>query len=129
MTWVQAGTTSIVDLRPPLAERVIALQQHAAAAAPGRTAELARIRVEQLLGVGSGETLPPDLTRAEHAALAVVEQFIVDVHGLDDVTFAELAQFYSPEEQMGLLFHLALLDGFTKLHLVAADNTTTAPPS
>lgn len=118
MTWVEPSATSLIELRPSLATRVGDLSRDAALAAPGRTAELARIRVQQLLGVAH-EFLPSDLTAAETAALAVVEQFIIDVHGLTDATFAELASHYTPAEQMGLLFHLALLDGFTRLDIVA----------
>ena len=121
MTWVQPSTSNLVDLRPDLAERIAGLSQHAGAAAPGRTGELARVRVHQLLVGSPPEHLPTDLTPAELAALAVIEQFIIDVHGLDDHTFAALSNFYTPAEQMGLLFHLALLDGFTKLNLVATD--------
>ena len=123
MTWVQPSTGRVIDLRPPLASKIDNLSRNAAAAAPGRTGELARIRVRQLLGVGH-ETMPTDLSSAELAAMAVVEQFIIDVHGLDDATFAALAEHYTPAEQMGLLFHLALLDGFTRLQIVADDLTT-----
>ena len=118
MTWIQPFASSLIELRPSLAERVDDLSRNAALAAPGRTAELARVRVQHLLGVGQ-ETLPSDITDAETAALAVVEQFIIDVHGLSDATFAELSNHYTPAEQMGLLFHLALLDGFTRLDIVA----------
>jgi hypothetical protein len=121
MTWVQPNSGELVDLHPALGQRVHDICEHAAAATPGRTGELARIRVAQLLEGATSESLPTDLTPAEHAALAVIEQFIVDVHGLDDRTFASLSTFFTPAEQMGLLFHLALLDGFTKLNLVAAD--------
>ncbi len=123
MTWVPCANDSVVGLRPLLADRIHDLKAHSAAATPGRTGELARIRVQQLLCCSPHEPLPVDLTPAEHAVLAVVEQFIIDVHGLDDATFAALAQFYTPAEQMGLLFHLALLDGFTKLDLVTADSS------
>ena len=122
MTWVQPASERLLDLRPPLATRVDDLARHAAAAAPGRTADLASIRVRQLLGVAD-QSLPGDLTLAEQAALAFIEQFIIDVHGLDDSTFAALSQHYTHAEQMGLFFHLALLDGLTKLDLVAADPT------
>ena len=118
MTWVEPCATSLIELRPPLAARVGDLSRDAASAAPGRTAELARVRVQQLLGVGH-HAMPSDITAAETAALAVVEQFIIDVHGLSDATFAELSNHYTPAEQMGLLFHLALLDGFTKLDILA----------
>lgn len=123
MTWVEPSANRLIDLRPPLAARIDVLSRNAAAAAPGRTGELARIRVHQLLGVGD-ESLPNDLDRAERAAMAVVEQFVIDVHGLDDATFAALSDHYTPAEQMGLLFHLALLDGFTRLQVVAGEPMT-----
>lgn len=122
MTWVQSSTARLIDLRPPLATKIDDLCRNAAAAAPGRTGELARIRARLVLGVGH-ETLPTDLSSAELAAMAVVEQFIIDVHGLDDATFAALSDHYTPAEQMGLLFHLALLDGFTRLQIVVGDPT------
>ncbi len=121
MTRVQPTSARLIDLRPPLAARIDDLSRNAAAAAPGRTGELARVRVRQLLGVGD-ETLPTDLDPAELAAMAVVEQFVIDVHGLDDATFAALCAYYTPAEQMGLLFHLALLDGFTRLQIVAGES-------
>jgi hypothetical protein len=119
MTWLQPSALALIEHRAPLAERVNEITTKAAAAAPGRTGELARIRVQQLLCAPWHEPLRADLTPAEQAALAVVEQFIIDVHGIDDATFAALSDHYTHAEQMGLLFHLALLDGFTKLDLVA----------
>lgn len=118
MTWVDPSAATLVELRPSLATRVGDLSRDAASAAPGRTAELARVRVQQLLGLAH-EVMPADLTAAEVAAIAVVEQFVIDVHGLADNTFAALSIYYTPAEQMGLLFHLALLDGFTRLGIVA----------
>lgn len=120
MTWVQPSASRVIDLRRPLAARIDELSRNAAATAPGRTGELARIRVHQLLGF-SEAILPADLDPAEVAAMAVVEQFVIDVHGLDDETFAALSHHYTPAEQMGLLFHLAPLDGFTRLRIVAGE--------
>ena len=133
MTWVHPGPESIIELRAPLAEQIRNLAHAAATAAPGRTAEIAKIRVRQLLHGASNQTsnqtsndapremLPTDLTPGEQAALAVIEQFILDVHGIDNSTFAALSNFYTSAEQMALMFHLALLDGFTKLDLVTID--------
>jgi alkylhydroperoxidase family enzyme len=86
---------------------------------PGRVADLIEIRIEQLLDVGA-RTLPDDLTDAERVVIDVTEQFIVDVHGITDDDFAALGRHYTNEEQVAIMFHLALVDGFTKLRKVTS---------
>lgn len=88
---------------------------------PGRLDELIEARVAQLLGApGAGAGLPDDLTPAETVAIEVAEQFVVDVHGITDERFARLGEHFSPAEQVAIVFHLALTDGFTKLRVVEA---------
>jgi hypothetical protein len=102
------------------------------AACPGRTAEIISMRVAQLMGQDPAAEPEgyqdlrqwyehPGFSAAERALLGVVEQFIVDVHGVTDAQFATLREHYSDKELMGMLYHLALEDGFTKLHATMTD--------
>lgn len=91
---------------------------------PGRLAQLIQLRVDQLLGVsGDGAGLPSDLDESERAVINVTEQFIVDVHGLSDEQLAALGAHYSHADVVAIMFHLALVDGFTKLRLVTGDGS------
>ncbi len=113
-----------------LEARVAALRGDAVRAAPGRTAALISARTRQMVHGGAmvddrGEPFG-DLDEAELAVLAVVEQFVLDAHGIDDELFARLGRHYSTEEQVGLLFHLALADGFAKLDLVEGGSQPAA---
>jgi alkylhydroperoxidase family enzyme len=106
-------TTSDLD------QHLAALRRDAAAAAPGRTAALITARTRQMVHGGamvdeSGSAFG-ELSEAERAVVAVAEQFVLDAHGIDDDLFAQLGRHYTAAEQVGLLFHLALADGFTKL--------------
>lgn len=116
MSWL-AGRSSLSDvlrLRAPLGQQVDELRADAAATAPGRTAALISARVNQLVaGTGSIEPFGA-LTPAEQAVVDVTDQFLLDAHGIDDAMMGALAAHYTPSEQVGLLFHLALADGFTK---------------
>ena len=44
----------------------------------------------------------------------------------DIVEFAELGEHYTPAEQVGLLFHLALTDGFTRMARVFDSSEETS---
>ena len=85
---------------------------------PGRLAPLIETRIRQLLGADGAGELPGDLDRAERLVVDVTEQFIVDVHGLTDEQIAALSEHYAHAEQVAIMFHLALVDGFTKLERV-----------
>ncbi len=94
---------------------------------PGRVASLIELRVCQLLGVDAGEgdstveRLPSDLDDGERVVIDVTEQFIVDVHGLSDEQLAALDAYYSHADIVAIMFHLALVDGFSKLRLVTGN--------
>ena len=88
---------------------------------PGRLADLIDARVTRLLGVDPEACLPDDLTEAERVVVDVAEQFLVDVHGLTDAAFARLSDHYTAAEQVAIVFHLALADGFTKLDAVGLE--------
>ncbi|BAN03745.1 carboxymuconolactone decarboxylase family protein [Ilumatobacter coccineus] len=111
----------------PLLEQADELRRDAAGRTPGRLAELIDTRVAQLVGTAAaGVRLPDDVSPAEQCVIDIVEQFLVDVHGITDRQFARLSDHYAHDEQVAIMFHLALADGFAKLDLVQrADETTT----
>jgi len=99
---------------PELAGQIEAMRREAALATPGRTGELISLRAQQMVtGVGSSNDLGP-LTDAEQLVVAIAEQFLLDAHGIDDGMVAALGQYFTPAEQVAIMFHLALADGFTK---------------
>ena len=52
------------------------------------------------------------------AVLAVTEQFLLDAHAIDDSMIGALSQHYAPADLVAIMFHLALVDGFTKFNRV-----------
>gem|GEM_PF-1630919 len=119
MSWLGATEAEVLGRRGPLAERVEALRADARSRAPGRTADLVSARVAGLVqGTGSLEAFG-ELDDGERAVVALAEQFLVDAHGIDDAMVAALAPHYAPAEQLAILFHLTLADGFAKLAHVA----------
>jgi alkylhydroperoxidase family enzyme len=99
--------------------------------------ELARLRVAALLrdeagwaartpaavAAGFDEELvaalpawPTDarFTPTDRAALAVVEQFVMDCHGVTDAQVAELREALGDQRTVGFLIALALFDGFSR---------------
>jgi hypothetical protein len=116
MSWLGGRTSlgEVLGLRAPLGGQVEGLRTDAAATAPGRTAQLITARVEQLVsGEGSLASFGP-LTPGEQTVVDIADQFLLDAHGIDDALMASLGQHYTAAEQVGLLFHLALADGFAK---------------
>jgi hypothetical protein len=106
------------------------LRTTASGSCPGRTAELIAVRVVQLVRGRSlqvGPTGPEQIrqwatadgfTEAEKTLMSLVEQFVIDVHGVSDEQFEVLRQHYCDREIMALLYHAALCDGFAKLDAV-----------
>lgn len=98
------------------------LRRMAAAACPGRTAELVAARVAQLLGA----PVPGDdhvalvartrdgITPAEAALLDVVEVFVADVHAVTDELFESLRPWFTDAEIVAVLMHAGLCDGFSR---------------
>jgi alkylhydroperoxidase family enzyme len=103
--------------------------------------ELARLRVAALLrdeagwvartpaAVAAGfdeelvEALPawptdPRFTSTDRAALAVVEQFVMDSHGVTDSQVAEVREALGDRRTVGFLIALALFDGFSRASTV-----------
>jgi hypothetical protein len=116
VSWLGGRTSlgEVLRLRAPLGQQVDDLRSEAHGAAPGRTAALITARVEQLVsGEGSLASFGA-LTPGEQVVVDITDQFLLDSHGIDDALMASLGQHYTPAEQVGLLFHLALADGFTK---------------
>lgn len=111
----------------PLLERADDLRERAADAVPAGVAAVVERRVRTILGLdigapsspaeGSDEsTVDPD---AAAVVVDVVEQFMIDVHGLTDERFARLGDHFTDAEQVAIMFHLALVDGFAKMELAA----------
>lgn len=91
---------------------VVQLRELAAASTPGRTGELIVARVAQMIDGTPAAAVPAD--EAERAVVALAEQFLIDAHGVDDTLVSALAQWYTEAEVVAIMFHLALVDGFTK---------------
>jgi hypothetical protein len=98
-----------------LSEASLRLRADTVDRVPGRLATLIETRVRQLLGLAVQAGLPDDLTPAERVVIDVTEQFVVDVHGLTDEQFGALGEFYGNADQIAIMFHLALVEGFGKL--------------
>lgn len=92
----------------PLLDQALEFRRDASQRVPGRLAEI----IDGRLGEGS---VPDDLDEAERVVLDLAEQFVLDAHAITDARFARLSEFYTPADQVAILFHLALADGFTKL--------------
>jgi hypothetical protein len=119
MSWLDDAPDGLSDdllsaAGAELAGQIEAMRREAALATPGRTGELISLRAQQMVtGVGSSNDLGP-LTDAEQLVVAIAEQFLLDAHGIDDGMVAALGQYFTPAEQVAIMFHLALADGFTK---------------
>lgn len=98
----------------PLGGQVEHLRAHARAGSPGRTADVVDARVGEMLGTGASLASLGALSPAEQVVVEITEHFLIDAHGIDDALMAKLAEHYTPSEQVALLFHLALADGFTR---------------
>lgn len=115
MSWLSGRQDDdVMTARADLAGQIDDMRRDAARATPGRTGELISARAQQMIsGVGTSSDLEP-LTDAERVVIALTEQFLLDAHGIDDGMVAALAGHYTPAEQVAIMFHLALADGFTK---------------
>ena len=130
-SWIRGGEAcgDVVSLQPHLNPFITHLKGQASALSPGRTAELISTRIAQLLDIPSGETplgeavrnwySSGELTAAEKVVLDIAEQFVVDVHGVTDESFARLREHYGTPDILAMLFQMALCDGFTKFNKVA----------
>ncbi len=128
MSWLADAHSvgELLQLRGELGEQVEGLRAEAAAVAPGRTAELISARAAQMIaGTGSLEQFG-ELSPAEQVVVEVTDRFFFDAHAIDDTLFAELGSHYTPAEQVGLLFHLALTDGFTRMARVFDSSEETS---
>lgn len=120
MSWLRGRThaSALFASRPGLAAKLDSLRHDASTGAPGRTAQLITARAEQIVnGAGSLSSFGT-ITAGEQAVIDVTEQFLVDAHGIDDGLIARLGDHYTPAEQVAIMFHLALADGFTKFNRV-----------
>ena len=142
--WTDATDGSlgaVLALRPELAHRYDALGHQVWAAGLDPTLlELCRIRVATVLGDAAGAALRtpaalaagldeqrvaqldewwshPAFGPAERAALATAEQFVVDVHGVSDESFAAVVDALGPAGAVAFSMALALFDGQSRLRL------------
>ena len=147
-TWLTDAADGSLDavlaLRPELADRYDALGREVwAAGLDSALLELCRIRVAQVLGDAAGAALrtPAALAAgldeqrvarldewwshsafgpAERTALATAEQFVVDVHGVSDESFATVVDALGPAGAVAFSMALALFDGQSRLRLAFA---------
>ena len=108
-----ASLDRLVRSQPAVGPAVQQLRALAGATAPGRTAAIVDARIAQMID-GTPMTIEPS-GDAELAVVALVEQFLLDAHGVDDAMVAGLRHHFSDADVVAIMFHLALSDGFAKL--------------
>jgi hypothetical protein len=119
-SWLAAAgaEADLIARLPVLAPKLTALRADAAAECPGRTAAIIQARAGQLVtGAGSMDDFGA-LDAGEQTVVALTEQFLLDVHGIDDALVARLGEHYTPAEQIAIFFQLAFADGFTKFRRI-----------
>jgi hypothetical protein len=114
----------VLSLRPELAAGLRTLVARSGERLPGRLEALMSARVEQLRGrqVADAELADqvrnsfnhPAVSDGERAALALTEQFVLDVRGIGEDGFDGVRAHYSPDEVAAISFRLALLEGMSK---------------
>lgn len=146
-TWLteahDASVASVLGRRPDLARPYDALTGGVwSTGVDVGLLELCRIRLAQVLGDRAGAALrspqaagaldealvaaldrwwsDPAVDAPRRTALAVTEQFAVDVHGVSDERFAELRDHLGASGAVGFCFALALFDGQSRLRLAFA---------
>lgn len=129
MTQTETTSEAVALARTPLLDQAAAFRAEASAAVPGRVAALIDARVAQLLRLDAAPaSLPDDLDPGEQVVVDLVEQFMVDVHGVTDERFARLGAHFTAAETVAIMFHLALVDGFAKLARVSGDDELAVTP-
>jgi alkylhydroperoxidase family enzyme len=73
---------------------------------------------EELVEALSAWPTDPRFTSTDRAALAVVEQFVMDSHGVTDSQVAEVREALGDRRTVGFLIALALFDGFSRASTV-----------
>ena len=150
-TWVQAAPDptlpGVLSIRPDLATRYdTMLDELWGCGVDPCLLELCRVALALVLGDGAGAALrtpvavdagldesrlagltrwraDPSFTPLERAALGVTEQFAVDVHGVTDAQFAEVASGLGPAGAVALTTALGLFDGQSRMRLAFAART------
>jgi alkylhydroperoxidase family enzyme len=152
-TWLagaaEASPDALLALRPDLDGRYAALVDAAwRSGVDPVLLELCRLRIASVLGDAAGASARqpqallaglneqlvvhldewwahPSFGSAERAALAVAEQFAIDVHGVDDAQFGAVAAHLGPDGAVAFAMALALFDGQSRLRrafAVASDH-------
>lgn len=121
-TWLGAASPDELLQQATIGTAAQQLRSLAASLAPGRTGDLITARVQQMID-GTPAAMVPS-TDAEHAVVAVAEQFLLDAHGIDDSMIDGLRRWYTDPEVVAIMFHLGLVDGFTKFVRVFAGDLT-----
>lgn len=152
-TWPVAADGALDALiadRPDLGDRYAVLTGGVwDAGVPAHLLELCRIRMAQLLGDAAGAALrspqaagldearvaalgrwwdDPGFDPLARAALAVAEQFTIDVHGVTDDQFAAVRDALDPAAAVAFAFALALFDGQSRLRLAFATPSDRSAP-
>lgn len=118
-SWIaDVSRTDVVRLQPHLHPYLETLVGNVDGKCPGRTAVIIDSVIRDALRLGTTD-LPSDLSEAETVVAAIAEQFVIDVHGVDDAFFARLKNHYQEPEIVAMLFRMALSDGLAKLEKVS----------
>ena len=118
-SWIaDVSRTDVVGLQPHLHPYLETLVGDVDGKCPGRTAAIIDSVIRDALRLGTTD-LPSDLSEAETVVAAIAEQFVIDVHGVDDAFFAQLKNHYQEPEIVAMLFRMALSDGLAKLEKVS----------
>jgi hypothetical protein len=121
-TWLGEASADELLHGATVGPAVQQLRSLAASLAPGRTGDLIAARVQQMIDGTPAAEVPN--TDAEHAVVAMAEQFLLDAHGIDDSMIDGLRRWYTDPEVVAIMFHLALVDGFTKFGRVFAGDSS-----
>lgn len=140
-SWVigaaDASVEGVLALRPDLAERITAFDEHARASIGDRLRTLLGIRGAQLLRDANAlAAADPDLidqatnwpthpavSADERLALEICETFLMDHHSMTDEQVSRLQQFFGDQGAVAVLMNISMIDGFTKFRRVFTEGT------
>lgn len=145
MTGLATVATAHPELWARLSELVDAC--YAAGHVPPRTLELCRLRIAQLLGSEREQahrraeapvedreltalrhwSQQEEFTAGERACLALAEQYVLDVHGIDDTTAARVVDVVGDDGYAALTVALGMFEGVVRLSALLDDPVRTAP--
>lgn len=117
-SWIAGvDAAAIPELQPHLHPYLTSLLGDVDGKCPGRTAAVIDSAIRSALRI-DGPAVPTDLSPAERVVASIAEQFVIDVHGVNDEFFSQLKNHYQEPEIVAMLFRMALSDGLGKLEKV-----------